>query len=441
MLNSNLDMGYVLRLEPKAAVDYLKAKGYNITWDWHEQLDDAHARAFTVAKVTKMDVLETIRIAVEDAVKNGVPEREFIKNLEPKLKQMGWWGKVSDETGKTIELGSPRRLKQILRTNKIAAYHAGRYASQMENSDEQPYWQYVAIKDNRTRASHLALHGKVYRFDDPIWETLYPPNDFNCRCRVRALSEFKLKRQGLTVENSQGQLQAVEAVAGFNAETGEEMRTEVTQVTTSNGVMRTGAGWNYNVGRVAYGTDVNLIRKLHQVQNVELRQQTIQAINHNRARHKAFENWVQKMLNKEQHDNQYMSVGIITPKIAEAVKNLSGDTRYSERLLVISERDFTHANSLKHQQKGVALSPQQYALLPNVIADPAVVVWDNIAKHQNLIYVDRSRQFKVVVEPSSKKKLQPKEKVDTVINTYKLDYEDFKRKVKSGVYTIIEGEL
>lgn len=84
------------------------------------------------------------------------------------LKELGWWGKAKDENGNEVQLGSPRRLRTILRTNKITAYHAARYAQQMENVDEQPYWRYVAVNDSRTRASHLALHGKIYRADDPI---------------------------------------------------------------------------------------------------------------------------------------------------------------------------------------------------------------------------------------------------------------------------------
>ncbi|EJS83732.1 hypothetical protein AAUPMB_21517, partial [Pasteurella multocida subsp. multocida str. Anand1_buffalo] len=142
------------------------------------QLAEAHARAFTVAKATRAEVLDTLRWATEKAIADGVPERDYIKNLEPMLKELGWWGKTVDENGNTVQLGSPRRLKTILRTNKSTAYHAARYASQMANVDEQPYWQYVAVKDSRTRASHLALHGKVYRADDPIWATMYPPNDW-----------------------------------------------------------------------------------------------------------------------------------------------------------------------------------------------------------------------------------------------------------------------
>lgn len=440
--NNELDMGYVLRLEPELAVDYLKAKGVNITWDWHEQLAEAHARAYTVAKATRAEVLDTLRWATEKAIADGVPERDYIKNLEPMLKELGWWGKTVDENGNTVQLGSPRRLKTILRTNKSTAYHAARYATQMANVDEQPYWQYVAVKDSRTRASHLALHGKVYRADDPIWATMYPPNDWGCRCRVRALSEFELKKQGLNVSESTGEISSETAIAGINKDTGEEIRTTVSKIKTDQGEMKVGAGWNYNVGAAAFGTDIAVLRKLQQVKNRELRQQTIQAINNSEARHKAFAAWVGKMLSKDKHDNHYMSVGVISTEIAEKVAELSGGEKTVEQLLVMTERNFTHANSPKHRQKGVALSSEEFSSLPKIIADPLFVVWDK--KHSNLIYVDRNKSVKVVAELSPKEKkvrFEPKEKLDAVINAYLVDYSDFIGKIKKGDYVLIKGSL
>lgn len=444
--NSDLDMGYLLRLEPKMAVDYLKSKGYKITWNWQEQLDAAHAKAFTVAKVTKLDVLETLRQATEDAVQSGMSERDFIKQLEPKLRALGWWGKqeMTDDLGRktVVQLGSPRRLRTILRTNKITAYHAGRYAEQIANSDEQPYWQYVAVQDSRTRPSHMALHGKVYRFDDPIWDTLYPPNGWGCRCRVRALSDFQLNNLGLSVDESGGRLQEEWALAGTDPLSGEETHSKITVFKTNQGTIKTEPGWNYNVGQAALGTDRAVIRKLLQVQNRELRQQTIQAINNSEARHKAFADWVKAMLSKDKHDNKYMTVGIIGSDIAEKVTEISNGNKTTEQLLVMTERNFTHANSPKHREKGVALSEDDFASLPQIIAQPLVIVWDK--KHNNLIYVNQAKTIKVVAElsPRDKKvRFEPKEKLDAVINTYKLDYGDFVGKVKKGDYVIIKGSL
>lgn len=443
MPTDNLDMRALLRMEPKLAVDYLNAKGYAITWNWQEALEDAHARAFTVAKVTRMDILETIRTATVEAIEKGIPEREYINNLRPKLEALGWWGRVkvsnTNGTEQTIQLGSPRRLQTILRTNKITAYHAARYAEQMANADEQPYWQYLAIKDSRTRASHLALHEKVYRYDDPIWDVMYPPNGWNCRCRVRALSQRRLDKMGLEVSQSGGRIKQDWALAGVDKATGEETHAKVYSLTTDKGTITTDAGWSNNVGKSAVGNDIVLIRKILDANNRDLRSQTIQAINNSEARHKAFANWVMANLGRRGASQRYISAGIISEDIADKVAELSGGEKSSQRLLVMTERRLQHAASVKHQEKGTALSAVEYANISRVIANPALVVWDTEGGHNNLIYIDQTRTIKVVVDAPNKDSLKPSENVDAVINAYKVDYADLLKKIDKGLYKIVMG--
>ncbi|MBR6060745.1 MAG: hypothetical protein IKP67_01610, partial [Spirochaetales bacterium] len=37
------------------------------------------------------------------------------------------------------------------------------------------------------------MHGKVFRCDDPFWDSFYPPNGFNCRCDVIPLTDDEIK--------------------------------------------------------------------------------------------------------------------------------------------------------------------------------------------------------------------------------------------------------
>ncbi|MHB1371451.1 MAG: phage head morphogenesis protein, partial [Pseudomonadaceae bacterium] len=149
-------------------------------------------QAFTVAKATRLDILQDIREAVEKAITEGKTLAWFAKELTPVLQAKGWWGRqehVDAETGEVtqVQLGSPWRLQTIYRTNLQTAYMAGRFQEQLANADDRPYWQYVAILDGRTRPSHRAMNGKVFRYDDPFWGSFYPPNGWGCRCRVVAL--------------------------------------------------------------------------------------------------------------------------------------------------------------------------------------------------------------------------------------------------------------
>lgn len=84
-----VDLAYAARLPPKEAVAYFRAKGHNITWNWYEQLTDAHARAFTVAKAARLDVLNTLREEVDRAINDGITREEFTRTLTPRLQKLG----------------------------------------------------------------------------------------------------------------------------------------------------------------------------------------------------------------------------------------------------------------------------------------------------------------------------------------------------------------
>jgi len=193
-----VDLSFAIGLPPEDAIAYFKSKGYAFSWNWHDVWQDAHAKSFTVAKAMKLDLLQDIRGAVDKALANGTTLATFRDELEPLLKAKGWWGKDA-ETG--AQLGSAHRLENIFRTNLQSSYMAGRYKQQMENADDRPYWQYIAVMDSRTRPAHSALNGKVFRFDDVFWDTHFPPCGFRCRCRTRALTEKQVKDRGLEIES------------------------------------------------------------------------------------------------------------------------------------------------------------------------------------------------------------------------------------------------
>jgi len=257
-----VDLAYCMTLPPKKAVAYLKGKGYAVTWDWEELWQDAHAQAFTVAKATRLDILQDIREAVEKAITEGKTLAWFAKELTPVLQAKGWWGRqelVYAETGEInqVQLGSPWRLQTIYRTNLQTAYMAGRFQSQLENIDDRPYWQYVAILDGRTRPSHRAMNGKVFRYDDPFWGSFYPPNGWGCRCRVVALSKDNLTKGGIKVESSEGKLGS--AMRVVSEKTG-EMREVATYrtidpVTRRQIIVAPDVGWSYNPGAAAWQPD------------------------------------------------------------------------------------------------------------------------------------------------------------------------------------------
>ena len=55
--------------------------------------------------------------------------------------------------------------------------------------DNRPYWKCDVVMDECASETRAAMDNKAFRFDDRIWDAHYPPNGFNCRCMVKALTE------------------------------------------------------------------------------------------------------------------------------------------------------------------------------------------------------------------------------------------------------------
>ncbi|WP_448092483.1 phage head morphogenesis protein [Pseudomonas lini] len=251
------DLKAIFGMEPKNAVAFLKSKGYAITWNWQDMLDQAHDQSFTVAKAMRLDLLSDIRGSLETALQEGQTLKQFIAHLQPVLESQGWWGQQvivdSEGVGELVQLGSPRRLKTIYQTNLQSAYMAGRKAEMEQTTETHPYWMYVAILDGKTRPSHRALHGQVFRHDDPIWSAIFPPNGFNCRCRVVALSEAAVKRRGLKVVSSEGRMFTETVETGIDKRTGEIRTAPITGIRTIDAAgkaitFRTDPGFNHAPG-------------------------------------------------------------------------------------------------------------------------------------------------------------------------------------------------
>ncbi len=189
---------------PEEAVEFFRAKGYHIGYDWRDTKAAWHARSFTVAKVMRLDILTDIRAAVDKALAEGQTFETFQRDLAPLLIARGWWGRktMTDPlTGETREarLGSPRRLRIIYDTNIRMAVAAGKWQRITRLADRRPWLRYVGVLDARIRPLHAARHGTVLPWDHPFWQTHFPPNGWRCRCTVQSLSEAGLERYGYHV--------------------------------------------------------------------------------------------------------------------------------------------------------------------------------------------------------------------------------------------------
>jgi len=186
------------------AIDYFAQKGYAFSpASWRDVWQKAHARAFTVARVTAMDVLADIREAVEKGLKDGISLGEFKKGLRKQLERKGWFAPTGEESLVELPDGTVRkrltawRLNLIYTQNLQTAYSVGRYKQQQDVKSRRPWWQYMSRLLPTTREEHAAHHGVVRHADHPFWNTWYPPNGFLCKCYVKTLSSRQMEARGL----------------------------------------------------------------------------------------------------------------------------------------------------------------------------------------------------------------------------------------------------
>lgn len=218
--------GFDFKSPPQDAIRYLEQKFPKASWAYTDLLDNAHDRAFVVAKMVDVDLATTVQRSIIDAMQEGKGYKAWAKDIDKVLAKSGWYdGQINvDAQGnaKKVVTGGQHRLETIYRTNVAAAYEAGRQQVIFNDRDDDPfgYVMYSAIMDNRTRPTHKALHGKVMEKSDPAWSSISPPNGYNCRCTIVELTQGQIDRYGYKVSKSEGKLstQVVELPNGKEAQ-------------------------------------------------------------------------------------------------------------------------------------------------------------------------------------------------------------------------------
>lgn len=173
------------------AVDYFKGR-IPVTADvFYRIAEQYRGLAFTVSGYTKAQILKRFYDEILAALEDGNTFSEFKKNMNDFLKAEGYEGL------------DPLQADLIFRTNIQTAYNVGHYEQMTDPGvmKLRPYWQYDAVNDTHTRPSHLAMDGKVFPADHPVWNTWFPPNGFRCRCTVRTLSKRQVEARELKVED------------------------------------------------------------------------------------------------------------------------------------------------------------------------------------------------------------------------------------------------
>lgn len=124
-------------------------------------------------------------IAVFDAFKCNRQIKEAWRLLTNDDGTMKSWQEFRRDAMRVSEKYNQRWLQTEFNQAHASAKAARKWQDLERGADLYPNLRYIAVQDERTRASHAGMHGYVIPIDHPFWNKYYPPNDWACRCSVQ----------------------------------------------------------------------------------------------------------------------------------------------------------------------------------------------------------------------------------------------------------------
>ncbi|PLY35995.1 phage head morphogenesis protein [Pectobacterium carotovorum] len=438
----DVNLAYAIGLKPEEAIRYFESKGYTIGFNWHDVEARAHATAFTVAGVLKQDVLADIRGGLDAALKNGETLEQFRRRLTPVLEQKGWLGRglKADEDGvlegKKL---TPRRLKTIFETNMQVAYNAGRYEEQLANAEFRPYFERIGVMDSHIRPSHAALHGYIARYDDPVWQFMYPPDGYGCRCRVRARSQSDIDRLKATVQHSE----IVEVEQAWGPD---DSRT--VQAIKWHGQLYTpDAGFGHNPGQGYLASLGQRLLERSAVADPQLAALAVRQTMGNETLLKAVSTDVNAFVNNtllnKQARGQLRHVGALPPQVVDRLAEKGVAVESS--VITLTDENLLHAI---RDSKDAQLPEALWQRLPEFILNPRAILYNTQKADAALTYVldlpDTSGKLVVFIDRELKARPPgggKKERIKTnLIRTGKILANDESLRNK-GINEVLWGSL
>ncbi|RDF40029.1 phage minor head protein [Acinetobacter baumannii] len=375
------ELNALFNLPPKDAISYLEEKGFKIGWDWHETLDNAHSKAFTVAKIARMDLLQDIRQSLITAMEKGQTLEQWKASITPTLQEKGWWGKktVINPEGREqeVQLGSPRRLRTIYDTNIQSAFAAGRYKAMLAGAETRPFWEWRHITISNPRKQHVALNGRLFRFDDPFWNVAYPPSEWGCKCRVIARSAREV--EGKEILSGEGNESDIYERVGVDRSTGADVIVKRTQfdIPTKDGKLTfaPAAGFNGSPASSFLLNDVMINRATNLMGEARgLIQSQKLMTNHNLT--KVNESFVNHALKLSKSQKQFSPIGVLQ---YDSVKFLTAAGQsFESKMIWLSDEVLVN-------KKYTDVSVTELIALPDLIANVEQKLWDK--QTQALFYV------------------------------------------------------
>lgn len=160
----------VPKLPPLEAIEFFRTRVPIESKTIERLVRMARERGMAVRERLTTDIREAMDQALVDALREGTGLPEFRRRF----------GEILATNG--LDRANPFRVETIFRTNLTTAYTAGRL-EQIESdpavSEVFQWVQFDATIDGATTPVCRAMHGRVFRRDDPAFAMYHPPLHFN----------------------------------------------------------------------------------------------------------------------------------------------------------------------------------------------------------------------------------------------------------------------
>ncbi|OCG20034.1 hypothetical protein A9G22_01580 [Gilliamella sp. App2-1] len=190
----------------KEQIEFFRRKANVPTNSYVDIYNNEHDYAFVVAGANRNALLNDFRAAIDKAISQGTTLEKFRKDFAEIVEKHGW----------SYNGSFSWRTRIIYETNLNSSYQAGRY--QQLRDAKFPYLEYLhSDYVEHPRELHQSWDHLVLNFNDPWWNTHFPPNGYGCQCRVRGRTKGDLKRMGKNRPDKAPTINWVDRVIGENS--------------------------------------------------------------------------------------------------------------------------------------------------------------------------------------------------------------------------------
>lgn len=407
------------KLTPADAVAYLQQRGQlTTTYSWQDLWQQEHAHQFTISRLTRADLLQTIRDKITASVQGDLTRTDFMRDAKAALAQAGWWGEkevIDPSTGETLTTQfNPARLKLIFDVNTRQAHAAGQWAGYQRSKATHPYLRYITRRDERVRDLHRQWDNVTLPVDDPFWKTHYPPNGWRCRCRVVAVSQREYDKgyseyRAPYEYNPDGTLKSIPPVERTpfkkqapKTEWKQWKNSRTDQIETIPVGIDPGFGYNPGIASIRARQIQTLIGEKLTTLNAQIGAQLWQDLYPHLQKARQLQ-WYDT-LQEWQASKPRGRVAILSALHPDVLNWLKDNAKAipTSAEIGIQDRLILGPKQARHAQAQNALTEEEWRSLPALLQAPGAVYYDNL--NQKLVFVAETLgPIKVVVEFDPKK--------------------------------------